>query len=327
MNKEPLLAPQWQHSTFPKGNLRKTSWKTILLYFLLFLLSCTSLYRRFFSFTEEYKTLVPFKYTELPPGHVKPLGWIKDQLLLEADGFAGHMYDFYYVVTNSTWLGGDFEYNELHEGAPYWYNGLVPLAYVLDDERLKGQVNHFLDLVLEGQQEDGWLGPETKTEERGFWARCLLLKGLVNHAIADEMKRERIVDAMHRFLDLSLQMLRNDFQGIIMREGDVFDKGEFGVYRAHEYAESLMWLYENHPRGKKEQIWETMELMWEAARVADTDWTTFFVQGKFPKGPEFTSSFEHGVNVAQGEFDHSSSSLSLPHSSDPLLCLRYHILN
>jgi len=124
-------------------------------------------------------SLAPYKYDLLPIGSINPQGWMKSQLELQADGLAGHLFDFYRYVNDSLWLGGAYEYSELHEAAPYWYNGIVPLAYTLNDERLVRQANYFLDYVLEHQADDGWLGPETTKATRGIWARCLLLQGMM----------------------------------------------------------------------------------------------------------------------------------------------------
>ena len=123
-------------------------------------------------------TLKPFQFEHLPLGSIKASGWLQDQLQLSADGLAGHLFDFYRYVQRSTWLGGDYEYSELNEAAPYWFNGIVPLAWTLDDERLKTQARHFLDYTLEHQAEDGWLGPESTRQTRGIWARALLFFGL-----------------------------------------------------------------------------------------------------------------------------------------------------
>lgn len=123
--------------------------------------------------------LAPFKFQSLPLGSIKATGWLHDQVRLSADGLGGHLFDFYRYVQRSTWLGGEFEYSELHESAPYWFNYIVPLAWTLDDDRLKGQARQFLDYTLDNQAEDGWLGPETTRQTRGIWARSLLCFGLV----------------------------------------------------------------------------------------------------------------------------------------------------
>lgn len=122
--------------------------------------------------------LLKFKLDTLPPGAVRPTGWLKDQLQLSADGLGGHLFEFYRYVSRSTWLGGDWEYSELNEASPYWFNYIVPLAWSLDDAKLKSQAKAYLDYVLDHQAQDGWLGPETTRQTRGIWARSLLLFGL-----------------------------------------------------------------------------------------------------------------------------------------------------
>jgi hypothetical protein len=72
---------------------------------------------------------------------------------LMAEGLAGNEAEFYLYVNQSSWLGGDQEYSTLNEAFPYWFNGAVPLAYGLDDERLKAQVQRAVDYVIGHQQE------------------------------------------------------------------------------------------------------------------------------------------------------------------------------
>ncbi|CVL06498.1 uncharacterized protein FPRN_05216 [Fusarium proliferatum] len=249
--------------------------------------------------------LLKFKFDTLPPGAVRPTGWLKDQLQLSADGLAGHLFEFYRYVSRSTWLGGDWEYSELNEASPYWFNYIVPLAWSLDDAKLKSQAKAYLDYVLDHQAEDGWIGPETTRQTRGIWARSLLLFGLTQYAEADPSERDRIVDSMHKFLKLTHSMLRSNFTGLIqdINQGDHFDPFGFGLSRTHELPISLMWLYENHPRDAGDMILETIELMFDGGRKGGRDWTEFFVEGVFPKGGTGTfktSGFTHGVNLAQG---------------------------
>jgi hypothetical protein len=247
-------------------------------------------------------SLAPFRYQTLPIGEIRPSGWIRNQLELQAAGLPGHLFDFYRYVQRSLWYGGDFEYSDLHEAGPYWYRATVPLAYLLDDTRLKLQVNQFLDYVIEHQAADGWLGPETEAAQRGIWARLLLLQGMVTHAEADSSREEEIVGAMHRFVSLTHSMLQTDYTGYLPHDGDTFDPYGFGLARAHEYSTSLQWLLEKHPRRQERVIWEVMEMMWEGASYAGFDWRTFFVADTFPKGVSGSKApkFEHGVNLAEG---------------------------
>jgi hypothetical protein len=225
-------------------------------------------------------------------------------------------------VAGSTWVGGDWEYSTLDEAAPYWFNYIVPLAWTINDSRLKAQAKDFLEYVLDHQAEDGWLGPETTRQTRGIWARSLLCFGLVvsiysiseshisnqatqQYAQADPSKTERIVTAMHKFTVLANSMLKDNFTGLIENKtlGDSFDPYGFGLSRTHELPISLQWLYENYPRNNSELIWETIELMFAGGVAGGKDWTSFFIEGVFPTlGTPFikTSSFTHGVNLAEG---------------------------
>lgn len=89
------------------------------------------------------------------------------------------MFDFYRFVNDSRFLGGSTEYSDLNEGSPYWFNGLVPLAFGLGDERIESQVRYYLDYILDAQQSDGWIGAETTQATRGVWARTMILLGLM----------------------------------------------------------------------------------------------------------------------------------------------------
>lgn len=117
-----------------------------------------------------------FKALDL--GSIKPLGWLKEELQLEADGLAGNMFDFYRFVHDSRFIGGSTEYSALNEASPYWFNGLVPLAFGLGDTKIESQVKYYLDYILDHQQDDGWIGSETTQATRGIWARTLILLGL-----------------------------------------------------------------------------------------------------------------------------------------------------
>ena len=258
--------------------------------------------------------LVPFTYEQYPLDSIRPLGWIEHEIQLSAKGLAGHLFEFYRFVRDSTWLGGQCEYTALNEAAPYWYNYSVPLGYTIDPVSapelrlcILKQSQQFLDYTLDHQASDGWLGPETTRQTRGLWARCLLLQGMVNHALADASQYEKIVHAIVRFVRLAHSMLSENLTGYLPRDDDVFDPQWFGVARAHELSLSLQWLHENLDGEDDRQItWEVMEMLWSGAQKVDRAWTDFFVDGRFPKVPprrhggERAIKLQHGVNVAQG---------------------------
>src|SRR5262249_42728357 len=100
--------------------------------------------------------LIEPTFAELPLGAIKPTGWLKAQLKLQAEGLGGHLDEFWPDIKDSAWIGGKAEG---WERPPYWLDGAIPLAYLLDDATLKAKVKRFVDYILDHQTPDGWLGP------------------------------------------------------------------------------------------------------------------------------------------------------------------------
>ncbi|RPA70493.1 hypothetical protein EF405_03790 [Cyclobacteriaceae bacterium YHN15] len=158
----------------------------------------------------------PTPYLELPLGSIKANGWLEDQLQRMANGLTGHLDEIYPEVVGSRngWLGGD---GDGWERGPYWIDGLLPLAYILDDERLKAKAQPWIEWTLANQAESGYLGPipfETEPEpERGlqkgpredWWPKMVMLKVLQQYyqATVDE----RVITALTRYFQYQLKML------------------------------------------------------------------------------------------------------------------------
>ncbi|KAJ7851852.1 hypothetical protein B0H14DRAFT_2761195 [Mycena olivaceomarginata] len=258
-------------------------------------------------------SLLPPLYQKIPTGAIKPLGWALNQAQIQADGLAGHLRDFDSYVAGSIWVeGGSIEYSEMHESAPYWFNGMVALAFQLENKRLIGQVREFLDWTLDHQGEDGWLGPEpfvaNATIPRLPWPRYLLLMGLVQYAEADPTQAPRILDAMHKFLSLINTIWKNNQQG----DPSLGFQFDYQFVRWEELVYSLQWLVDTDPRDKEDELIETMQLARNTGFSWKNDW---FTPATFPKVATTVFTMQtHGVNTAEAL---KSEALAFRFTGDP----------
>ena len=81
-------------------------------------------------------------YIELPIGSIRPTGWMQEQLVRMKNGMTGNLDQVYEKVMGprNGWLGGD---GDVWERCPYWIDGLLPLAYILNDQALIDKVKCF----------------------------------------------------------------------------------------------------------------------------------------------------------------------------------------
>jgi hypothetical protein len=150
--------------------------------------------------------LLPLAMAPLRLGEIKPAGWLKQQLQIQAEGLSGHMGLFWRDIVDSVWVGGDFqEPYGLNEDLPYWLNGFIPLAFHLNDSHphLMQQVNEIADKIIDSQDEDGWFGPRDQPSNNGgrYWRQYPLLLALTQYAEAAPPARSTsIVSAIRRYL-------------------------------------------------------------------------------------------------------------------------------
>ena len=120
--------------------------------------------------------LAPNAFNLLPLGAVRPAGWLRRQLEIQATGLGGHLDETWADVgSNSGWLGGT---GESWERGPYFLDGLVPLAYLLDDDRLKAKAQKYIEWTLTHQAGDGMIGPASNND---WWPRMVMLKALTQY--------------------------------------------------------------------------------------------------------------------------------------------------
>jgi DUF1680 family protein len=175
------------------------------------------------------------RFRPLPLGAIQPTGWLRNQLRIQVEGISGHLDQFWPDVRDSQWFGGDAE---AWERAPYWLDGFIPLAFLLDDPALKARATAHVEYLLTHQDDDGWLGPRTTIAASGraasahydIWAQLLASKVLVQYHDATGV--ERAVNALER----NLYMLDRHLD-----RAPLFNWGQF---RWFEGLIAIYWLYE-----------------------------------------------------------------------------------
>ncbi len=141
----------------------------------------------------------------LPLGSIRPRGWLQRQLRIQAEGLSGHLDEFWPDVAASQWFGGDAEG---WERAPYWMDGVVPLAWTLDDDALKQKIAGHVDQIVRGQRSDGRYGPvaaSSGSRPYDVWAVFLVNKMMVQyHEVSGDDRVFRTVEASLRELSSGL---------------------------------------------------------------------------------------------------------------------------
>ncbi len=189
-------------------------------------------------------SLVSQIYLEIPLGSIKPAGWLKHQLEIMRDGSTGHLDEVHKKLRDDNgWLGGK---GDGWEETPYWLDGAVPLAYLLDDAALKSKVLKYINWTLDNQRPSGYFGPITKQErEQGiqvtasncadgedWWPKMVMLKVLQQYYSATFDKR--VIPFMTKYFNYQLKTLKTCPIG---------KWTEWGASRGAENVMMAQWLY------------------------------------------------------------------------------------
>lgn len=218
------------------------------------------------------------KYIPLTAGQIRPEGWLTRQLRIQADGLSGHLDIIWPDIKESKWIGGD---KEGWERVPYWLDGFIPLAYLLDDEELKIRAKRYVDAILENQEPDGWICPCAQEERNHYdvWAAFLIGKVLVMYY--DCTGDERIEDAVYRMMN---QLMRH------ISSCTLFG---WGASRWYECLIPLLWLYQRRP---EEWILDMVVLL--EAEGLDYEKLYRNFDFKRPTAKHYWTQINHVVNTA-----------------------------
>jgi hypothetical protein len=184
--------------------------------------------------------LIRKPYMELPLGSIKAKGWLLEMLERQKSGSTGHLDALYAQVAGprNGWLGGD---GDQWERGPYWIDGLLPLAYILDDKELKEKVKPWVEWALNSQRPDGYFGPDRNyPAEPGlqrnncddWWPRMVVLKFLQQYYSATGDKR--VITLMTNYFNYQLKTLPDKPLGF---------RTFWSEYRVCDNMSSVYWLF------------------------------------------------------------------------------------
>lgn len=164
---------------------------------------------------------------------LKPQGWLKRQLEIQAEGLSGNLHKIWPDIRDSAWIGGN---REGWERVPYWLDGFIPLAYLLENDEMIATVKKYIDAIISAQEDDGWICPCKKNERKKYdtWAIQLICKVL--KVYYDCSGDERIPQVIYRVMKNYYDMLKSG-------QTKLFTWGKF---RWFESFVSLNFLYEKY---------------------------------------------------------------------------------
>jgi Beta-L-arabinofuranosidase, GH127/Ricin-type beta-trefoil lectin domain-like len=183
-------------------------------------------------YTPNAAPLAPTAFLRLPPGSVKPSGWLAGQLQLELAGLCGRYQDTSHFLDKATtgWINPS---GVGWEEVPYWLRGYGDLAYLTGDATALSDTESWIDGILATQASDGFFGPTSLRTSLNngpdFWPYMPLLEALRTYQ--EYSGDSRIIPAMTSF-----------FHYMNAQPGSVFASSWIS-YRCADGLDSLFWLY------------------------------------------------------------------------------------
>ena len=216
------------------------------------------------------------KYHFYTSNEIKPSGWLKNQLMIQARGLNGNLDKVWPDVRDSAWIGGNCEG---WERVPYWLDGFIPLAYLLDDNDMIARAKKYVDAIILAQNEDGWICPCEKSARAEYdtWAVLLICKVLCLYS--DCSGDDRCIEIVGR----CLKQLDSHINQNTLRN--------WGAARWFEGLISICWLYE-----KTQEEW--LLTLAKKLKVQGFDWRVVFQTNLLDDCTNGWEYYSHVVNIA-----------------------------
>lgn len=161
---------------------------------------------------------------------IKPSGWLKQQLEIQAKGLSGNLDKVWRDVRDSAWIGGEAEG---WERVPYWLDGFIPLAYLLENDDMIARAKKYIDAIVSYQQPDGWICPCKREEIPTYDTWVVLLIGKVLTVYYDCTGDEKIPEVIYKVFRNFYDLLKSGTIQLI----------EWGKYRWFEGFIAINFLY------------------------------------------------------------------------------------
>lgn len=216
--------------------------------------------------------LTPSYFRKLPVGSIKPEGWVRKQLELQADGFIGHLTEIspWLEKENNAWLSPTGEGKNAWEEVPYWLKGFGDTGYLLGDKRIVDEAKTWIEGVLSSRRPNGYFGPASNLVSNNgkpdVWPNMVMLNALQTYH--EWSGDPRVIDLMTAYFKWQLDLPEEDLL-----------LSYWEKHRGGDNIASVYWLY-----NRIGEPW-LLDLVHKIHRRG-ADWV-----GGIPDG--------HGVNFAQ----------------------------
>ena len=180
--------------------------------------------------------LMPSPFIKLPISAIKPHGWVRRQLELQADGFTGYLLEIsrFLKKQDNAWLSPQGQGHSPWEEAPYWLKGFGDTGYVLGDQRIITEARQWIEATIASQRDDGYFGPRSNlTRIKGktdLWPNMIMLNVLQSYY--EYSGDERVLRLMSRYFRWQLTIPDKDFLLPFWQN-----------QRASDNLASVYWLY------------------------------------------------------------------------------------
>ncbi len=214
---------------------------------------------------------------KLPVGTIKPEGWLRKQLVLQAQGFHGHLGEIsrFLKKENNAWLSPAGTGTHGWEEPVYWLKGYGNCGYVLGDEQMIAEAKVWIEAAVRSQKPDGWFGPDkgrggaaTRLKGRAdLWPNMIMLFCLQDYH--EYTGDKRVLELMTKY-----------FAYLLAVPEEQFLVGYWPKMRGGDLLFSVYWLYNRTGDSK------LLDLATKVHRRT-ADWTSDVINW-------------HNVNMSQG---------------------------